>query len=43
VEIMTDYAAPWVELPEGAEHTQFSEYPEESIADWHRKRLLEVP
>jgi hypothetical protein len=43
VEIMTDYAAPWVELPEGSAHTQFPEYPEESIADWHRKRLLEVP
>jgi len=43
VEIMTDYAASWAQLPEGPEHTQFAEFPEESIADWHRKRLLEVP
>ena len=43
VEIMVDYAAPWVEVPQGPEHTHFAEYPSESIADWHRKRLLEVP
>jgi hypothetical protein len=43
VEIMVDYAAPWLDVPEGPEHTHFAEYPDESIADWHRKRLLEVP
>jgi hypothetical protein len=43
VEMMLNYAAPWAEIPEGSEYTQFPEYPEEGIADWHRKRLLDVP
>ena len=43
VEIMVDYAAPWAEIPKGPAHTRFAEYPEEGIADWHRKRLLDVP
>ena len=43
VEIMLDYAAPWAEIPDGSDHTQFPEYPDEGIADWHRKRLLDVP
>jgi len=43
VEIMLDYAAPWAEIPRGPAYTQFAEYPDEGIADWHRKRLLDVP
>ena len=43
VELMLDYAAPWADVPSGAKHTHFGEYPEESIADWHRKRNLTVP
>ena len=42
VEIMLDYAAPWVTVPEGPKHTHFREYPDESIADWHKKRGLDV-
>ena len=43
VEMMLDYAAPWADVPAGRGHTHFAEYPEESIADWHRKRNLAVP
>jgi len=41
VEIMLDYAVPWAEISKGSAH--FAEYPDEGIADWHRKRLLDVP
>jgi hypothetical protein len=43
VEIMLDFAAPWADVPDGPEHAHHPEYPDEGIADWHRKRLLEVP
>jgi hypothetical protein len=43
VEIMLDYAAPWAEIPKASGYTQFAEYPDEGIADWHRKRLLDAP
>ena len=42
VEIMLDHAAPWVKIPQGLRHTHFAKYPEEGIADWHKKRGLEV-
>ena len=42
IELMLDYAAPWVHVPSGPAHTHFSEYPEESIADWHKRRGLEI-
>ena len=42
VELMLDYAAPWCEIPKGKGHTHFREYPKESIADWHRRRGVEV-
>ena len=42
VEIMLDYAVPWADMPKGRGHRHFDEYPDESIADWHRKRLLTV-
>jgi hypothetical protein len=43
VEIMLNYAAPWVDIPKGPGHTHFREYPKESIAHWHEKRGLQVP
>ena len=43
VEIMLDYAAPWAEIPTGAAHTHFREYPTEGIEDWHKRRRLDVP
>ena len=43
VEIMLNYAVPWADVPSGSGHTHFAEYPEEGIADWHKKRLLDVP
>jgi hypothetical protein len=43
VEMMLDFAVPWAEIPHGAGHTHFRTFPTESIADWHRKRLLDVP
>jgi hypothetical protein len=43
VELMLNYAAPWADIPAGAKHRHFPEYPEESIADWHQKRGLTVP
>ena len=42
VEIMIDYAASWSEIPSGAGHTHFREFPTEGIADWHAKRGLTV-
>ncbi len=41
VEIMLDYAAPWADVPTGRGHAHFAEFPNESIADWHKKRGLE--
>jgi hypothetical protein len=42
VKLMLNYAAPWADLPTGRHHLHFGEYPDESIADWHRKRGLTV-
>ena len=42
VELMLNYAAPWADIPSGAQHTHFAKYPDESIIDWHRKRGLVV-
>jgi hypothetical protein len=42
VELMLNYAAPWADVPTGRHHLHFGEYPDESIADWHRKRGLTV-
>ena len=38
--IMLDYAAPWCEIPSGPDERHFSEYPDESLADWHRRHGL---
>lgn len=43
VEIMIRYAPAWVEIPKGAKHLHFREYPREGIAEWHAKRGLTVP
>src|SRR5690606_15598764 len=38
VAIMEDSAPSWVELDQGAKVTHFSDYPDESIEDWHKAR-----
>lgn len=40
VHIMLDFAAPWVEIPQGEPHRHFSRYPDEGIAEWHRRHGL---
>jgi hypothetical protein len=40
VHIMLDYAAPWCEIPSGVNEEHFREFPEESLADWHRRHGL---
>lgn len=40
VHIMLESRAPWVEVPNRDIDEHFSEYPELSIADWHRSRGL---
>lgn len=41
--IMVEYAAPWVDVPEGRRDTQFARYPDESIAQWHERLGLTTP
>ena len=41
VHIMLEAKAAWVQVPEGPAETRFADYPEESIAEWHRARGLE--
>ncbi len=36
--IMTEHAAPWAEIPDGA--TRFERYPDGGIEDWHKARGL---
>ena len=38
--IMLDYAAPWCEIPSGPNERHFPEFPDESLADWHRRHGL---
>jgi hypothetical protein len=40
--ILLEFKAPWVEVPRGKKNLRFGAFPEESIADWHRKRKLVV-
>jgi hypothetical protein len=42
VEMMLDFAASWTDIPSGKGDVHFNRYPQESIADWHAKRGLEV-
>lgn len=37
VRIMLDFAAPWCEIPSGESERHFPRYPEESLAEWHRR------
>lgn len=39
--LMVGSKAPWVEIQRGPHDQVFEEYPEESIADWHRRLHLE--
>jgi len=39
--LMVGSKAPWVEIGRGPHDRVFEEYPEESIADWHRRLHLE--
>jgi len=41
--IMLDFAASWVEVPQGERHRHFARYPDESIEDWHRRHGLYQP
>ena len=38
--IMLDYAAPWCEVPSGPAERHCPQYPDESLADWHRRHGL---
>ncbi len=38
--IMLDYVPAWVPLPAGEDDPHFSEYPDQSIHDWHLSRGL---
>lgn len=40
VHIMLEFAAPWVDVPQGQGHRHFSRYPDESILEWHRRHGL---
>jgi len=39
--IMLEYKADWVEVRKGLEDKEFKEYPEESIAGWHKRLGVE--
>ena len=41
VHLMVGSKAPWVEVMAGAEDQTYDAYPQESIAEWHRRRGLE--
>jgi hypothetical protein len=38
--IMLDYAPDWVPVASGDQNARFSEYPDQSIHDWHQSRGL---
>ena len=37
---MLNYAAPWCEIPSGPNEKHFPEFPDESLAAWHRRHGL---
>jgi hypothetical protein len=43
VHVALEFAAPWCTLPEGENERRFALWPEESIAQWHRRHGLEHP
>ena len=40
VEAGLDYAAPWVRIPAGRGHRRYGQWPDESLADWHKRHGL---
>jgi hypothetical protein len=40
IRIMLNYAAPWCEIPRAQNERHFSEYPDESLEEWHRRHGL---
>jgi hypothetical protein len=42
VHIFVGSKAPWVEIEGGPDDARFDEYPERSLADWHRDHGVEV-
>lgn len=40
VRMMSNYAAPWCEIPRDANERHFPEFPDESLEDWHRRHGL---
>ncbi len=38
--MMLNYAASWVEIPSEKNERHFSEFPDESLAEWHRRHGL---
>lgn len=38
--IMLEFAAPWVEVPQGKNQPHFPRYPTEAIIDWHKRQGL---
>ena len=40
VHIMLNHAAPWCDIPSGPNEKHFPEFPDESLADWHRRHGL---
>lgn len=42
VHLMVDYKPDWVTVSQGPDDDVFGEYPDESIAGWHKARGLEV-
>lgn len=41
LEIMLDFAPDWVDVPQGKAHKRYPQFPEESLADWHKRHGLE--
>ena len=40
VRLMLNYATPWCEIPDDPIERHFSEYPDESLEEWHRRHGL---
>lgn len=40
VHIMLNHAAPWCDIPSGPNEKHFPEFPDESLAAWHRRHGL---
>ena len=40
VRLMLNYAAPWCDIPDDGGEEHFSEFPEESLEEWHRRHGL---